>query len=74
MPQFDVPHMRRKDMQADFKLALLTRYNNDISEEEAIRRLKSLPREATKRALRVQKAADLWPAEWTQMEGGTTYS
>jgi hypothetical protein len=66
--QFDTPYMRQKDKQAHFDRALLTRYNDDISDEEASRRLKSLPGEATLRALRVLVSSGLRPAEWTQVK------
>jgi phosphate-selective porin len=60
----DIPNMRRKKKETDFKLALLIRYNDEITDDEANRRLLSLPEEAMVRSWKVQKASDLRPANW----------
>jgi hypothetical protein len=50
--------------EADFKLALLIRYNGEITDEEASRRLESLAGKQTIRAWEVQKASYLWTVNW----------
>jgi hypothetical protein len=55
---------RANDRDADFCLALLTRFNRDTTEEERELRLRYLPKRAVIEAYPTQKRERLWGADW----------